>query len=263
MFLFLSKLLPLVLYPLGFACLLLVLALIFLWNRPRLAAWMIILALVVLLVGSNGWTTNGLVRSLEARAKVLDPLPNAEAIVVLGGCTRPAFSPRPAPDLTEAGDRVFYGAQLYRDGKAPRIILSGGRIDWRGSGPSESGDMAIILEQLGIPRDAILQDPNSLNTYQNAVNVKRILDELDIHRILLVTSAMHMPRSRLIFKKQGIDVIPAPTDFLVTAVDLAEPRSSRKAMLLNALPDAERLQKFSRALKEYYGLAIYWLRGWI
>lgn len=34
-------------------------------------------------------------------------------------------------------------------------------------------------------------------------------------------------------------------------------------MLLNALPDAERLQKFSRALKEYYGLAIYWLRGWI
>jgi uncharacterized SAM-binding protein YcdF (DUF218 family) len=72
--------------------------------------------------------------------------------VVLGGATKPAFAPRPTVDLSEEGDRVLYGAQLYREGKAPLVIASGGRISWRGGGPSESADMAEILKTLGCPK---------------------------------------------------------------------------------------------------------------
>jgi len=108
-----------------------------------------------------------------------------------------------------------------------------------------------------------LQEPNSLNTYENAVEVKKILQAKGIQRILLVTSALHMPRSLAIFQKQGIDTIPAPTDFLVTNQEIQEVNSSPQATLLNVLPDSDRLQQTTRAIKEYVGLVIYRLKGWL
>nr|WP_290222133.1 YdcF family protein [Trichocoleus desertorum] len=263
MFIFLSKLLPLFLYPLGLTCLLLVVALLTFWKRPRTAAGAIALALTILLLGGNGWVANQLVRSLEWQNLPAAELPTADAIVVLGGATKSSAKPRPGVDLSEAGDRVVYGAQLYREGKAPLLILSGGRINWRGGGSPESADMAALMQSWGVPQSAILQDPRSLNTYENAVNVKQILKSHQLKRILLVTSAMHMPRSRLIFRRQGIEAVPAPTDFLVTELEVQELQSSPESFLLNLLPDADRLQQSSRVLKEYLGLVIYRLRGWL
>jgi uncharacterized SAM-binding protein YcdF (DUF218 family) len=263
MFVYLSKLLPLFFYPLGLACLCLLVALFMLWKRPRTAALAIALALILLLSGSNAWVSRLLVQSLEWQNLPLAEIPTAEAIVVLGGATRSALPPRPTVDLNEAGDRVIYAAQLYRQNKAPILVLSGGRIDWKGSGPSESGDMASVLTSIGIPQAAIVQEPDSLNTYQNAVNVKKILDSRGIRRVLLVTSAIHMPRSLLIFRHQGIDAIPTPTDFLISEGELQELASTPKAALLNVLPDVENLRLFTSALKEYVGILAYRLRGWL
>jgi uncharacterized SAM-binding protein YcdF (DUF218 family) len=240
-----------------------VVALVTFWKRPRMAAVAIALALTVLLVSSNGWVSRQLVRSLEWQNLPAAEIPSAEAIVVLGGATKSAFPPRPAVDLSEQGDRVLYAAQLYQQKKAPLIILSGGRIAWRGSGSPESADMAAILTSIGIPGEAIIQEPNSLNTYENAVNVREILQSLGIRRVLLVTSAMHMPRSLLIFQRQGIKAIPAPTDFLVSESELDELQSTPQSVLLNVLPDSNRLDDFTRALKEYVGIAVYRLRGWL
>lgn len=265
MFLFLSKLLPLFLYPLGLACVLMMVALgMLFWKLPRrLATIPIFLALIVLLGSSNGWVSRGIVRSLESQHVPSGELPKADAIVVLGGATKPAASPRPWVDLSEEGDRVIYGAKLYREGKAPRLILAGGRIDWGGEEPPESADMAAIVELMGVPKSAILQEPDSLTTYENAVNVKKIMDAQGIRRILLVTSAMHMPRSLLIFQKQGIDAIPAPVDFLTTDRDLQSMQNSPQSIILTLAPEAERLKETTRALKEYLGIVIYRLRGWL
>lgn len=263
MFLYLSKLLPLFFYPLGLACLCLLVAFFMLWKRPRTAALAIALALMLLLLTSNGWVSRLLVQSLEWQHLPLTEIPTAEAIVVLGGATKSALPPRPSVDLNEAGDRVIYAAQLYRQKKAPIIILSGGRIEWKGGGSSESADMATILTAIGIPKEAIVQEPDSLNTYQNAVNVNKILKSRGIRRVLLVTSAIHMPRSLLIFQHQGIDVIPTPTDFLVTRSDLQELTSTPKAALLNVLPDVDNLHMFTSAMKEYVGILAYRLRGWL
>ncbi len=263
MFLFLSKLLPIFLYPLGLACILMIVALVTLWKRPRWAAIAISLALLVLLLASNGWVSNAVVRSLEWQNIPAAELPKAPAIVVLGGGVLPKNPPRPWVEVAQEGDRVLYGAKLYREGKAPTIILSGGRIDWKNGGPSESQDMAEIVEAMGVPKSAILQDPTSLNTYENAVNVKKILDTKNIERrVLLVTSALHMPRSIAIFKRQGIDAIPAPTDFLVTEGNLKE-QDTWQGKLLNLLPDTGRLGDTTRALKEYIGIGVYRLRGWL
>lgn len=264
MFLFLSKLLPLLVYPVGLASLLLVATLWALWRRQRrLATVSTSLALIVLLVSSNAWVATRLVQSLEWQNLPPDPMPTADAIVVLGGSTRPADYPRPWVDVMEAGDRVLHGAQLYKAGKAPKLILSGGRIIWKGGGPPESDDMAQIAMAMGVPRSAILEESTSLNTYQNAVNVKQILEQENINRILLVTSAMHMPRSLAIFRKQGIDAIAAPTDFLISERTIAEVRGTRQAVLLSLLPDVQNLEDVSRVMKEYIGLVVYRLRGWL
>jgi len=239
------------------------LALTLRWKRPRSAALATLLAFAVLMAGGNGWVCAGLVRSLERQHVPTEPLPNAEAIVVLGGATRSPSPPRPWVEVNEAGDRTLYGAKLYLEDKAPYVVLSGGRISWRGEIGSEAEDMAQIVEALGVPAEAILLDRTSLNTYQNATNVKKILDERGIRRILLVTSALHMPRSLRVFQKQGFDAIPAPTDFLVTDDSLAAMGESWESIVLNIMPDAQRLALTTRAMKEYVGLLVYGLRGWL
>ncbi len=270
-FLFLSKLLPLFVYPLGLACTLLIIALILKSLRVKrsrkkiysqLSSSAIFLAILVLWLSSNGWVSNYLVKSLEWQ-NLTATIPQAEAIVLLGGSTKPPIYPRTMPDISEQGDRIIYAAKLYKEGKAPLIIAAGGRIHWRVGGQSEAEDMQQLLEFIGIPAAAIIQEPNSLNTHENAVNVKKILQEKGIEQVLLVTSAMHMPRSLLIFKKEGINAIAAPTDFLVSQKNLDELTSSSKSIILNLIPNAHNLAKTTRALKEYLGLFVYHLRGWL
>lgn len=253
-------------------------SLILWWKRPAWVPFPITLALIIILVAGNEWVSNGLIQSLEWQ-NIPQNIPNAEAIIVLGGATKSASFPRPMVDLNEQGDRVVYAAKLYQDHKAPLIIASGGRIKWGGQqvtdklsgvGNSfrtqqqpESADIATLLTLMGVPPSAILQDSTSLNTYENVVNVKKILNEKGIKRVLLVTSALHMPRSLLIFKKQGIDVIPAPTDFLVSQPELEQSDLSVETIMLNLIPDAGRLEGTTKALKEYIGMVIYRLKGWL
>lgn len=274
MFLFLSKLLPIFLYPLGLACLLLVIAVLAQWRGcRRLATGSIALALIALLLGSNGWVADGLARSLEQQALVLrgettgylptGQFPKVGAIVVLGGGIKAAAPPRPWVDLADEGDRLLYAVKLYQEGWAPKLVLSGGRIDWRDGGSPESEDMAELATAMGVPAADMWQDTRSLNTRENAENVKVILDREGVKRVLLVTSAMHMPRSIAVFRKLGIDAIAAPTDFLVPNRAEIDRTATPEAIVLSLLPDVECLRQTTRALKEYLGLLIYHLQGWV
>jgi uncharacterized SAM-binding protein YcdF (DUF218 family) len=261
MFLFLSKLLPIFLYPLGLSCILLLITLVLLWKkRSRLALIPVTLTGLILFLSSNASISNALVQSLEFQY-LPQQIPTADAIVVLGGATESAIPPRPWIELREEGDRVLYGAKLYRDQKASRIILSGGRIDWRPSSSSEAEDMATLMETMGVPRSAMLLEPNSLNTRENAVNSLEIMKAQKIQKILLVTSAMHMPRAMMIFRKLGIEAIAAPTDYTALQMDQAS-QSKIEATILDFFPDADQMRRTTRALKEYLGIFVYQLRGW-
>lgn len=262
MFLFLSKLLPLFVYPLGFACLMLAASLI---VRPvRVRQGMVAVAMVVLLLFSSGPMAHWLVRSLEWQFLPAEDLPNADAIVLLGGGTRPALPPRSFSEMNEGADRMVQAARLYHAGKAPVIVVSGGYIEFLGSTVPEAEAMQEVLELLGVPPDAIIQEDRSRNTYENALYVREVLAPLQAEHILLVTSAMHMPRSVRIFERQGFDVAPAPADFLVTWTpegDAAEVGIGGK--LIGLMPSAEALELSTRALKEYIGMIVYRLRGWL
>ena len=111
---FLSKLLPLFVYPIGLSCVLLALSLVWLWKYPRRATWAIALALFVLFFSSNPLVSDKLVSTLEQQNLPLSPTPKADAIVVLGGATAPQLDPRPWVEVSEAGDRILYASRLRR-----------------------------------------------------------------------------------------------------------------------------------------------------
>jgi uncharacterized SAM-binding protein YcdF (DUF218 family) len=261
MSLFLSKLLPLFVYPLGISCLLLIAAIAIFWKRPRRAAVCLGISLAVILLFSNNLMAQSLLQSLESRYSPLMNPPQVGAIVVLGGCTRPPSRLHAWPEVSESGDRIIYGARLYRDGVAPKVILSGGSIPWSGRMQPEALDMATLIQLMGVPPQALLLETGSLNTYENAVNTKALLKAQQIlEPIVLVTTASHMPRAMGIFRKLGIQAIAAPTDFLAPAA--GQPKTFLGG-LLGLLPDATSLDQSTLALKEYVGTVIYWARGWL
>jgi len=264
MFLYLSKLLPLFVYPLGLACLLLILALI-VRRRPRWSTLLIVATLALLWLSGNRLVSMAVVRSLEWQYLPPATMPHADVIVVLGGGTRPLSYPRPFHEVNEAGDRLIYAALLYQQGVAPHLLVSSGVVGVDGPAiVGEAESMAALLKLMGVPTDALWLESRSRNTYENAVESKKLLDAQGIDRIVLVTSAMHMPRAVAIFQKQGFDVIPAPTDFMGTQADWEYYSSPNPAIqVFNLFPNTEAMDRFVRALKEYMGMAVYWARGWL
>jgi len=124
--------------------------------------------------------------------------------------------------------------------------------------------MADMLVFFGVPREAILLEDRSRNTYENAVESARILSDHGFERIVLVTSAMHMPRAYGVFRMTDLTVIPAPTDYLLTHSDWVFYRQPDLGLqLINLLPKAEYLEMTEKALKEIIGLAVYRLQGWL
>ncbi len=233
-------------------------------QRRRLRNGLIIAAIAIIWIFSNRWVDLALTRSLEWQYLPAPGAPTAEAIVVLGGGTYPAQYPRPTTEMSGAGDRVFYAAHLYRDGRAPVVMLSGGTIEWMGDTASTpAAEMADIITFMGVPHSALLLEDKSQNTHEDAAFSAQMLKEKGIHRILLVTSAIHMPRAMAVFQKQGLEVIPAPTDFKVTQVVWdGLLHGSPKSYIINLLPDASDLGSITNALKEYIGLFVYRLMGW-
>jgi uncharacterized SAM-binding protein YcdF (DUF218 family) len=210
----------------------------------RLALALGVLSLAWLLAWSLPVTSYAIRGYLESHHPATDAsaLPSAGAIVVLGGGTAPIRYGSSYPDLGPASDREWHGARLYQAGKAPLIILSGGH-DPQFSATSSAESMRQFIRALGVPDSDILLEEESRNTTQNADFTADILARRGINRILLVTSALHMPRSRALFEAQGIEVIPAATDHEVTALP-----GWRKW-----LPDTAALDGSSRAIKEIVG----------
>jgi uncharacterized SAM-binding protein YcdF (DUF218 family) len=247
----------------GATCLLLTVALILWWIKPNWTPKAIGIALAILFLSGNIRISHWLTQSLEWQNIPKGELPNADVIVVLGGGTRSQAYPRPDVDFSDAGDRVWYGGSIYHDGKAPKIIVSGGRISWKGGGDPESEDLSKLLVKMGVPKTDIILESESYNTHDNAIYVDKILKEQNFKSILLVTSALHMPRSMAIFKKLGIDTIAAPTDYRVSQLELDEPNRQNESAILSLLPTEEWFSLTTQVIREYIGLLVYRLKGWL
>ena len=159
----------------------------------------------------------------------------ADVIILLGGG---AF--RDVQDVegegtlaSSAASRLLTAVRLQKLLDLP-IILSGGQV-YSDSG-AEAEISGRILKSLGVPEDKILLETKSINTTQNAIYSAEILHEKNFQKPLVVTSAFHMRRAVLNFSRQGIDIIPYPTNFTVSQnpeFHYTKLRPQAEALLLN------------------------------
>jgi uncharacterized SAM-binding protein YcdF (DUF218 family) len=178
--------------------------------------------------------------------------PPGGAIVVLGGDVGIPNSPRVTSQLN--GNRLIHAYRLYQAGKAPVILISGGNVFPQEGLEPEAFYSRRLLEEFGVPSDAILVERDSRNTHENAVRTRKILGAIGIDRILLVTSSFHMKRAVLTFEKSGFDVIPSPSG--ISVVDYAQPR------FLDWWPSLGNLKRAQILIHEKIGLMVYRIRGW-
>jgi uncharacterized SAM-binding protein YcdF (DUF218 family) len=257
MLLFLSKLLPVLLFPPGLVILICLAATGFAARRRAwLSAALAFVAALVLYTASLPVVSNNLLLRLEVRNPPSLVYPKASAIVLLGGGLVPLTPPRIRPETGPAGDRVLQAARLWRQGSAPRVVVTGGYIPYLTAAPGNEADLyaSLLTELFDVPDSAILRVGASRTTHEDASLSRRLFDSTGLKKeILLVTSASHMPRAAALFRKHGFTVTPAPTDFNATQDD--------GLLSFALLPSAESLARTTVALHEYVGSWAYRLLG--
>ena len=143
--------------------------------------------------------------------------------------------------------RLITGFILHRKTGLP-IILSGGASI---SVIPEAKIMKKLLENFGVKKEFIYADLMSRDTYENAKYVKKICEKLKCKKIILVTSGFHMFRAKKTFEKLGFKVIPYPTDL----------KFEGKYNIYSIFPKYSVFYDSSIAIREYVGIAFYFLRG--
>lgn len=151
-----------------------------------------------------------------------------------------------------ATDRIDRAQALYLNGRAPIILLSGGALEGK---VSEAQGMAQVLKQRGLPESALLLENESRNTYENVLLSQPLLKHLGNPKVLVVTSALHMPRAMLVFNNLGIHAVAAPVTPQIVPPD--------DEILHPWLPHTRSLEASRSIIKEYFGLLGYWIRDWI
>jgi uncharacterized SAM-binding protein YcdF (DUF218 family) len=217
-------------------------------RYPRLGLTLGAAALAALAVLSTPAGAGLFVSAIEDGVTPLVSVQNtgAQAIVVLGGgrlANAPEYGNQDVPNYWTLA-RIRYAARLHRETGLP-VLVTGGTPS--GGRESEAAIMARALqEDFAIPVKWLEADSNT--TAENATMSAKILMPLGMRRILLVTDAMHMPRSESIFARNGFDVVPAPTIFL----------SHDRTTPLSFLPGGEGLRRTHYAWHE--GIGIVWYR---
>ena len=245
----LREILPLFLMP---TCVVLALLVVALRTRRR---WPIVVALVLLLAASTPVVSNVLMRAVEGWRvrQVTSDAPNADAIVVLSLSIRDVPGKSGAFEVDDF-DRFLGGFDLYKAGKAPLLIFPGGWVASRPNLPLMGDVLIARARDFGVPASALSTTGKAVNTEQEAEGVAQLLDvgkSPTAPRILLVTSAYHMSRAEMLFRRTGLEVIPFPVDFQ-TKLGIT-PRSF--------IPNGDTLKQTDAALHEIYGRVYYWIVG--
>lgn len=220
---------------------LLVLAGLLLGPQRPLGALAIVLGLGSLLALSTPVVSHALRQGLEPAPIAAADLGSAQAIVILGGGrddTAPEFDWGDAPS-SATWRRLAYGAYLHRQSRLP-ILVSGGRV--HGEERDEASLMAAALNEVfEVPVRWV--EGESRNTAENARLSAVLLRAEGVERIALVSQAWHLPRAAEEFAREGVEVLPAPTEFA----------SPPPPGLYAWLPRAYHLHQSSRALHEWLG----------
>ena len=243
-----KKMLGKLLMPLPFGFMLCTLALVLYWQGSRRAAKRVLVLVL------SGWfllslypVAHWLNEPLEFQFPKYQGVP-VSFVIVLGGGHR---SDQRLPFSSLLSDsslmRLTEGITIYHRNPGAKLLLSG----YQGRDQISNAEaMARVAVELGIPAADIILETSPKDTAEEAMQWAQRLDN---QPFALVTSAAHMPRAVYLFRGQGLDPIPAPTDY--------RSGGDRPLSWDSWLPDAGALELVTRAWHEYLGLFWAYLRS--
>lgn len=241
------------LYPFTWVIILLLLAL-FTYNqkrRKRLLIW----CLGMLIFFSNSVVIDELIRLWEVEVILTGDIdPSVNTAILLGG----GVYHDKETDKIKYGrnaDRYLSVLEPYREGVVKKVLIAGGPANYLEPWAKESEIIKGLYLLCGVPSEDVIIEDKSLNTYQNAVNCKPILERLGEERFLLITSSMHMRRAQACFEKQGINVQP------YSAMKMVGVRRWEIDYLV--VPQLDNFSKWRSFIHEVIGYLSYVLRGYV
>jgi uncharacterized SAM-binding protein YcdF (DUF218 family) len=255
MFFYASKILGFFAIPSNFIILIGIIGVLLLRTRFSRAGWsMVVGSLALLAVIGLSPVGNALIVPLENRFPAWDHGRGApHGMVVLGGALSPDVShARNTVALNEAAERLTAVAELARRYPDARIIFSGGSGAVIFAERPEAEFALSLLETLGVARGRLVAEDKSRNTVENARFSRELAQPKAGERWLLVTSAYHLPRAVGIFRKAGFPVEAYPVDWRTRGTgDAWRPFPTM----------GEGLRRTDTAMREWIGLAAYWMTG--
>ena len=242
---YLHKILPLIFSPLILVIGLIILGIIF--NLRKFS----LIGVIVLILSSLPIISNKFIAYLEKDYQPIEiaEVENVDAIVVLSGMIRVIGDEENLKyEFTDSVDRFFAGLDLFNNNKSPILILTRGKMPWS-LGIAEGEYLKELAIKYGVSEENIILTDEVQNTDQEAKAIKEILTE--DAKIILVTSAFHMPRAEKVFKAANINLIPYPVDFQ---------NSKSKTTMMDFIPSAGSLFDTSHFVREMIGRLYYNLK---
>ena len=232
--------------------LLLLIVLVF-WHR-HWARKLLLFTFLLILTLHSGPVNYALRYPLESRyPPIINPknVGPYDAIVVLTSSSIPATGLIPFSTIDEHMFRRLEEAwRLYRIRPVP-IIVSGGHVNPFTEDKGENKIARDYLIRWGVPKEHVIGEDKSRDTFENAAYSAAILRRRGWNSYLLVTSAVHMPRSMMVFSSKAPQPIPAPGDFSISELELR---------FGDYIPNESAARKTYIAIHEYLGLINYYWR---
>jgi uncharacterized SAM-binding protein YcdF (DUF218 family) len=223
------------------------------WRRlAHLLLWVGIVALLVCGISPIG---DVLIRPLEQRfprADLSSGVPIAGIIVLGGAEDSRAMDPRELAALNEAAERYTEAVVLARRLPQVRLVFTGGSGALVRTVAPEAHAAGRLFEALGIPRERLVLEDKSRDTFENAKLTAQLVNPKPRDQWLLVTSAWHMPRAMGVFRQAGFAVEAWPVDYRA-------PREANWLRFNDSVPEG--LRRIDFVTREYVGLFAYYLHG--
>jgi len=251
MFFILSKIFYFLLAPISWIFILLIVRLLVKSNSIKRK--ITVLTIVISIIFSNPFIYRSLVICYQPKVVELNKNSKFTVGILLGGLSM--YDKNNVGYFISSSDRFIQTANLYHSGNIQKIIVSGGSGILIKKEPDEASFLRKELIRNGIPDSAIIVETKSKNTYENAVYSKKILDSLKFSPpYIIITSAIHIPRSAKVFAKAGYtNYTMYPSNYEVI---------ENKFVLEDYLiPDVSLLKDWKDFIKEIIGTKVYQLTG--
>jgi uncharacterized SAM-binding protein YcdF (DUF218 family) len=194
----------------------LILGVVLIWTKKqKLAKWLLTIGTFVFVLFAFDPLTEILLNNYENeypafKTENLGQQKKIKYIVVLAGgyVPNPPFHPLTTELTRHTLSRLIEGIKIHREIPDSVLVFTG--KGW--ADQSEASAMKELAMKLGVKDTEIILEEESSNTFEHTTYLKKIVND---EPFILVTSAIHMPRSIGLFLKAGYKPIPAPTAHLL------------------------------------------------